>query len=491
MDNFIDRIGALPPEKRALLLQKLPPLSFSQQRLWELEMRREGASNVAALPVRLSGALDTGALTRSLSEVARRHEVLRAVFPVIDGRPRQVSLPAKPVSVPVMDLRGRAVEGREAEAQRLLGVLINERFDLERGPLWRVLLLRIDEEEHIVLLAAHHLVFDGLSTGVFMREVGLCYEAYHQGRDPELRALPIQYGDYARWQREQLNGEELKRYIDYWRGQLSYPAPLLELPADHARPAQTIFNAASLPLQCDADTSVSLKRLCAREGVSLFMVGMTAFAAMLHARAGTDDMIVGVPVAGRNLAGTEGLIGSFVNIILIRLRFTGETTVGDLLNRVRHTTLEAYEHQELPFARLLEELYPGEEYGGYGVRGQAPLFRVSFDYKSASTDTSFHLSGLKVELVETADKLTGCDLYVKLWEQNQLVAGSFLYNRDLFNEDSAARMVGEYAYWLRQMATRCDSRVAELAQGVGVVANVRSELGHPSLGEKDGGRRTN
>jgi hypothetical protein len=466
MDDFIKRIGALPPEKRALLLQRLPPLSFSQERLWELERRRDGASYVASLPVRLNGRLDKEALTRSLSEVARRHEVLRTVFPVIDGRPMHVALPAKPVSVSIMDLRERAVEEREAEAQRLLGTITNDRFDLERGPLWRVLLLRVGEEEHIVLLAAHHLIFDGLSTGVLLREVGQCYEAYSQGRDPQLPALPIQYGDYARWQREQLSGERMRPYLDYWRAQLSGRGPLLELPADHARPAQAIFNAASLQLQWDAETSVSLKRLCAREGVSLFMAGLAAFAAMLHARAGIDDMIIGVPVAGRNLAGTEGLIGSFVNIILLRLRLSGETTVGDLLDRVRHATLEAYEHQELPFARLLEELYPGEEYSSYGVRGQAPLFRAAFDFKSVPTDASFDLPGLKVSLVETADKFTGSDLYVKLWEQNQLVAGSFLYNRDLFNEDSAARMADEYVSWLRQFATRYDSRVAELARSV-------------------------
>ncbi|HEX5085920.1 MAG TPA: condensation domain-containing protein [Blastocatellia bacterium] len=459
----------MPPEKRALLLQRLPPLSFSQRRLWELE--RHGASNVAALPVRLSGALDNEALTRSLSEMARRHEVLRAVFPVIDGRPRQVSLPAKPVSVPVMDLRGRAVEEREAETQRLFGAIIHERFDLERGPLWRVLLLRIEDEEHIVLLAAHHMIFDGLSNGVLLREVAQCYEAYRHGRDPQLPALPIQYGDYARWQREQLSGERLKPYLDYWRAQLSGMAPLMELPADHARPAQAIFNAASVQLQCDADTSISLKRLCAREGVSLFMAGLAAFVAMLHARAGADDMIIGIPVAGRNLAGTEALIGSFVNILLLRLRLTAETTVGELLNLVRNTTLEAYEHQDLPFAMLLEELYPGEEYDSYGVRGQAPLFRVAFDFKSVPTDASFDLPGLKVSLVEMDDKSTGGDLYIKLWEQNQLVAGSFLYNSDLFNEDSAARMAGEYVSWLRRIATRYDSRVTELAQSVGTDAN--------------------
>jgi len=469
MEDFIKRIGALPPEKRALLLQRLPPLSFSQQRLWELE-RRDGAFYVVGLPVRLSGRLDQEALTRSLSEVARRHEVLRAVFPVIDGRPMQVSLPAKPVSVPIMDLRGRAAEEREAEAQRLFGTITSERFDLEREPLWRVLLLRIDEEEHIVLLAAHHLIFDGLSTGVLLREVSQCYEAYRQGRDPQLPALPIQYGDYARWQREQLDGEKLTPQVDYWRAQLSGMAPLLELPADHTRPAKTVSNGASVQLQCDAETSASLKRLCAREGVSLFMVGITAFVAMLHARAGADDMIIGIPIAGRNLAGTEALIGSFVNILLLRLRLTGETTVGALLNRVRNTTLEAYEHQELPFARLLEELYPGEEYINYGVRGRPPLFRVAFDFKSVSAHTSFDLSGLKVSFVEMADQLTGTDLYVKLWEENQLVGGAFLYNCDLFNDGSAACMVDEYVYWLRQIATRHDSRIAELAQVVKVGA---------------------
>lgn len=464
MDDFATKIRALPPEKRALLLQKLPPLSYSQQRLWELEARGGGASNAATLPVRLSGPLDEEAFTQSFNEVVRRHEIMRTIFPRIDGRPVTLLLPSSQITLPLQDLSGYESAEREAKAQNLISAAAQQRFDLERGPLWRASLLRLGEAEHIVLLTVHHMVFDGWSTGVLLREVGHLYEVFRRGMESQLPDLPAQYGDYARWQKEFLSGERLGRQVDYWREQLRDLPPLPELPTDYPRPLQHVFNAASLPLMCDAPASASIKKLCIQEGVTLFMVGVTAFAVFLHARTGMKDFVVGVPVAGRNLAATEGLIGSFVNIILLRIRLAGDMPVADLLARIRDTTLEAHEHQELPFAKLLEEIYPGAEYDSYGVRGRAPLFRVVFDFKNVASQASFELSSLSVSLVETEDKLTGCDLYVKLWEENQLVAGSILYNRDVFSEQTATRMADEYRQILERLAPEQSLKVAELAR---------------------------
>ncbi|HEY0171829.1 MAG TPA: condensation domain-containing protein [Pyrinomonadaceae bacterium] len=461
--DFAARILALPPERRALLLQKLPPLSFSQQRLRELESRRDAAANVTALPVRLSGPLDQDALARSLGELSRRHEVLRTIFPEIDGRAVPVVLPPTPHALPVRDLSASEHAGRGAEVERLIARAGQERFDLERGPLWRTELLRLGPEEHVILLSAHHMIFDGWSTGVLLREVGLLYDAFCRGGEPSLPELPAQYGDYARWQRELAGGESWARQVEYCRAQLRDAPPLPELPTDFPRPsAWRTSRAASLPLHFDEGASQAIRNLCAREGVTLFMAGVAALAAFLHARTGRRDFVVGVPLAGRTLAATEGLIGSFVNLALLRLRLSEETRGADLLARARDATLAAYEHQELPFARLLEELFPGEQYDSYGVRGGEPLFRVVFDFKNTSAAAALELPGLKVSLVETEEKMTGCDLYFKLWEEQPSVAGSVLYNRELFSEQTAARMSDEYRHVLVRLAAQPSLRLSEL-----------------------------
>ncbi|HZI18006.1 MAG TPA: condensation domain-containing protein [Pyrinomonadaceae bacterium] len=459
---FAARISALPPEKRALLLQKLPPLSFSQQRLRELEARPGAAPNVTALPVRLGGPLDPDALARSLGEVARRHEVLRTIFPVIEGRAAAVVLPPAPVALPVRDLSTLEPAERAAQVERLAGRAAQERFDLERGPLWRATLLRLGPEEHVVLLGAHHMIFDGWSAGVLLREVGHFYAAFRRGSEPRLPEPPAQYGDYARWQRESAGKGAWARAVDYWRGVLHDAPPLPGLPADFPRPAAwRTAPAASLPLTLDEGASQAVRSLCASEGVTLFMAGLAAFAAFLHANTGARDFVIGVPVAGRTLAATEGLIGSFVNLVLLRLRLSEEVRGTDLLARAREATLAAYEHQELPFGALLEELFPGEEYDGYGVRGRAPLFRVAFDFKNAA-GAAEELPDLQVSMVETEEKMTGCDLYIKLWEEPQAVAGSVLYNRELFSAQTAARMVDEYGQTLARLASRPDLRLPEL-----------------------------
>jgi hypothetical protein len=462
--DFAARILALSPEKRALLLQKLPPLSFSQQRLRELEARRDAASNVTALPVRLGGPLDTDALARSLSELARRHEVLRTIFPSIEGRAAAVVLPPTPVALPVQDMSALGPAEQAARVERLAGEAAQERFEPERGPLWRTTLLRLGPEEHVVLLSAHHMIFDGLSVGVLLREVGHFYDAFCRGSEPRLPELPAQYGDYARWQRESAGREEWARQVDYWLRLLRDAPPLPELPTDSPRPAAwRTSRAASLPLTLGGGASQAVRNLCAREGVTPFMAGLAAFAAFLHARTGGRDFVVGAPLAGRTLAATEGLIGSFVNLVLLRLRLSAEMRGLDLIAQARDATLAAYEHQELPFAALLEELFPGEEYDSYGVRGRAPLFRVVFDSKNtAASAAALLLPGLQVSLVETEDKMTGCDLYVKLWEESQAVAGSVLYNRELFSAQTAARMVDEYGQTLERLGAQPSLRLAEL-----------------------------
>ena len=455
MQNVATRILALPHDKRALLLQKLPPLSFSQQRLWELEGSAGGVANVTVLPVRLSGPLNREALAVSLTELARRHEVLRTIFPSLEGLPVPVVLPPAQVPLPVLDLSRHPLA--EQEVKELIAQAMQERFDLERGPLWRTMLLSLGPEEQIVLLSVHQMIFDGYSIGVLLREVGQLYEGY------SLPDLPAQYGDYARWQRKLLSGEVLERQVDYWRAQLRGVPPLPELATDFPRPPSwQTFSAASLPILCGASASLAIRNLCMREGVTLFMAGVAVFAAFLHARTCLRDFIVGVPLAGRSLAATEAMIGSFVNIILLRIKLSENMRGTDLLAQVRATTLAAYDHQELPFARLLEELYPGEEYDSYGVRGGAPLFRVVFDFKNTSASTALALRDLKISLVEMEDKMTGCDLYVKLWEEQQLVQGSVLYNRGLFREETAVQMAAQYREILERLAAHPSLRLPEL-----------------------------
>ena len=352
-----DEARASPPLVSAPRTGKLP-LSFAQQRLWFLDrlLPNKATYNIPAL-WRLRGQLDAPALERSLNEVVARHEALRTRFVLSSDEPVQVIEPPSAVTVPVVDLSAMPPAEREARARQLTDSDACQPFDLETGPLLRAQLLRLAAEEHLLLLSVHHIASDGWSMGVLWRELSSAYSALVSGQRPDLPRLPVQYADYAVWQRECLQGEALEQQLAYWREKLA-DLSTLELPTDRPRPPVPSNQGAHFAFDLPAPLSQALKELSRREGATLFMTLLAAFQVLLHRYSGQEDIAVGTPIAGRRRTELEGLIGFFVNTLVLRSDLAGNPTFTEFLARVRDSALGAYAHQDIPFEKLVAELLP-------------------------------------------------------------------------------------------------------------------------------------
>jgi aspartate racemase len=460
-------------EKRALLAELLKkkisgpkrfPLSYAQERLWFLDQLEPGSAfyNIPA-SFRVRGELNIGALERSLNEIVRRHESLRTTFRVQDGKPVQVIEPGGEQQLKVRDLAGWGAQA-EVEAQRLVNEEGQRPFDLAVGPLVRSELLRLGERDYVLLLTMHHIVSDGWSAGIFMRELSTLYESYSLGRSSPLAELPIQYADYAVWQRERLQGELLAAELAYWREQLRGMRPLLELPTDRGRPAVQRYRGAYQGLQLSESLGRGLQALSERAGVTLFMSLVAAFKILLWRYSGEREVVVGTPIAGRTRAETEKLIGFFVNTLVLRTRLSGEENFWGLLRQVREVTLGAYAHQELPFEKLVEELQP-ERNLSYN-----PLFQVMFVLQNDPQGTSRRGVASGGEAAESDGGagaiVTGTakfDLTLTLMEQGGGLVGAVEYNTDLFNGERVRRLIGHYEQLLRGIVTNPEQRLDRLA----------------------------
>ena len=431
------------------------PLSFAQQRLWFFDQLEPG-SNAYNIPaaVRLRGALSSLALARALSEVVRRHESLRTCFAADAGRPRQVVRPAAPVELPVEDLSGMDEAEREAHALELAALEAATGFDLSEGPLLRARLLRLTADEHVLILTMHHIISDGWSVGVLVGELSALYAAYSRGEESPLPELPVQYADYAVWQRQHLSGEALEEQLAYWRERLeglTEPA----LPTDRPRSAARGRRGAGLPFSLPADISARLRGLCRAEGVTLFMTLLAAWQALLMRYTGQDDIVIGTPVAGRTRGETEGLIGFFVNMLVMRTDLSGEPSFRELLGRVRETCLGAYAHQEVPFDRLVEEFAPGR------AAGDIPLFQAAFALQTPS-ESEIKLADLCLTPLAAETTTAKFDLELELWEESGELRGKLLYKTDLFEAATVERILRHYESLLRRVAGGADFGLGEL-----------------------------
>ena len=432
------------------------PLSFAQQRLWFLD-QLEASGSFYNLPaaVRLRGVLNVAALEQTLSEVVRRHEVLRTTFVAVDGEPRQVIKPFTPVSLPVFDVSELDAAEREAETRRLLSEEASRPFDLARGPLVRACLVRLGAEEHVALVTMHHIISDGWSTGIFIREVAALYKAFLAEEESPLAELPIQYADFAHWQRGWLQGEVLAEQLDYWREALAEMPTMLELPTDRPRPREQTFNGAMVSVEVPAELTWQLKALSQREGVTLFMTLLAAFQSLLFRHSGQDDIVVGTPIANRRYRELEDLIGFFVNTLALRARSLETLTFTELLQQVREVTLAAYAHQDLPFEKLVEELQPERDLS------RNPLFQVMFALQNAPSSV-LELPGLTLEGQELESHATRFDLECLLREEGEVLRGVFVYNTDLFDHTTIQRMVVNFETLLHSIAANPAEAVASL-----------------------------
>jgi amino acid adenylation domain-containing protein len=430
------------------------PLSFAQERLWFLDQLEPGSAayNIPAA-LRLAGQLDVEILRRSFNEVVRRHESLRTSFASDGERPVQIVAPELELSVPVIDLGELPEELREAEAVRLATEEARRPFDLGRAPLLRARLLRLDAQEHVLLLTLHHIVGDAWSMDVLVREVAALYEAFLGGRPSPLAELPIQYADYAAWQRGRLTEGVLETELRYWKEQLDGAPTVLDVPADHPRPAVQNFDGARESFALPAKLSEALKELSRTEGATLFMTLLAAFQTLLGRLTNEDEFLLGTPVANRSRPEFEGLVGFFVNTLVLRANVGGEQTFRQLLRHVKETTLDAYSHQEAPFERLVRELQPERD------RSRNPLVQIIFDLQNLPASAAA-LTGLALRPQEFDTTTTRFDLELHLWDWPEGIRGDIIYSTALFAAERMRRLCGYFQQLLAAIVANPDGRLS-------------------------------
>ncbi|HEU4556418.1 MAG TPA: amino acid adenylation domain-containing protein, partial [Longimicrobium sp.] len=432
------------------------PLSFAQERLWFLDrLEPESTAYNISAARRLAGELDKAALERGLGEIVRRHEALRTVFGEVDGTPVQVIAPYGGLALPVEDLSDLSEADREAAVRRRAGEEARRPFDLSAGPLFRAALLRLGEEDHVLLLSMHHIVSDGWSMGVLFRELSALYVAYREGRESPLPELTVQYADYAVWQRDHLRDGVLEGQLSYWRERLAGAPELLELPTDHPRPAVQTYRGAHERIDLPGELVERLAALGRSEGATLFMTLLGAFQVLLSKYSGSEDVVVGSPIAGRTRREVEGLIGFFVNTVVLRTDLGRDPSFREVLRRARETTLGAYEHQELPFERLVEELQPERSLS------HSPLFQVMLTLQTAGGGGGalprLSVSGVDAELASAK-----FDLHLMFAADSRALRAVLDYRTDLFEPGTIQRMVRHLERVLEQVAVDADVRLSRL-----------------------------
>lgn len=446
--------GSQRPELLAASRPSRLPLSFAQQRLWFLQQLAPHGTAYHILDAwRFQGAPDVHALEQALTGLVRRHESLRTTFEVQGGSPQQRI--QEPAEVPLarMDLRPHGPRAWE-EAVRWMRAEALRPLPLSDGPLMRVSLLRLTDTEHVLFLELHHIIADGWSLGVWSRELSQLYEAALEGRPEPLPPPPIQYADFALWQRDWLRGAVLEAELGHWRERLAGLTPL-RLPADYVRPEVQGFNGAAHRFTLPASLAGALRGLGHEQGASLFMVLLAGFKALLSRYSGQRDIAVGVPIANRTRGEVEGLIGFFVNTLVLRTRFEDDPPFRELLARVRESTLEAYAHQDVPFERIVEELQPERQ------SNQNPLVQVIFALQNAPREP-LRLAGLEAEHLEYLVATTRFDLELHLWEEGEELSGIAVYDRELFGARTVEHLVEAWRTLLERVASSVTSRVSEL-----------------------------
>ncbi len=475
MHELEQRIARLSPAKRALLQQWLQPppgliagsipqrtqagpspLSFAQEGLWFLDQLAPGlhAYNIPSV-YWIKGSLDTLAFERSLGEILRRHAALRTAFVTVDGAVRQDIGHRGAFKLSLLDLQRLPPDEQQEQLRQARLDDVQRPFDLERGQLLRATLVKLAEDESVLLMCLHHIAADGWSVGILHRELSALYAAFARGQPSPLAELPIQYVDFAAWQREWLQGEVLAEQLRYWKRQLTGAPPVLELPTDRPRPATQTYRGAQQCWVFDPQLLPALEQLSRQEGVTLFMTLLAAFQTLLYRYSGQEDVVVGTPIAGRQRLETEELIGFFVNTLVLRSDLSGNPTFRELLGRVREVTLGAYAHQDLPFEKLVEELNPQRNLS------YAPLFQVMLVLQNAP-QIPLSLPGLKVNAAAVEQETAKFDLTFELIAEGTQLRGTLNYNCDLFAPATMERLLGHFQTLLEGIAAQPEQRIGEL-----------------------------
>ncbi|MEH2225052.1 amino acid adenylation domain-containing protein [Nostoc sp.] len=428
------------------------PLSFAQQRMWFLyQLENQSPFYNEGLQLRVAGVLNIEALQQSINEIISRHEILRTTFPAVGGKPLQIISPSLTINIPVLDLQSL----EESEAQQIVTKEARQPFDLSNGPLLRVTLLRLGPESHVLVLIMHHIITDGWSMGIFIKELSNLYRAFTIDSPSLLPELPIQYTDFAVWQRQWLTEEIQKQQLNYWKQQLAGAPPLLELPTDKPRPAVQTFCGATQKFQIDPNLSKQIKTFSQQSGATLFHTLLAAFVVLMFRYSDQDDICIGSPIANRNRREVESLIGFFVNTLVLRNQIEGNPTFNEFLSQVRQVATSAYTHQDVPFEQVVEALQP-ERSLSYN-----PLFQVVFVLENFLLDT-LELPDVTLTPQFVERGTSQFDLTLAVWETKAGLIGSWEYNSDLFEPDTIARMTSHFQTLLAAIIANPNQLIAEL-----------------------------
>jgi amino acid adenylation domain-containing protein len=426
-------VDDLPAIRSAGRNEKIP-LSFSQQRIWFLcQMDPHHRAYILTGAIRMHGQLNKTAFQRSLNEIYRRHDALRTSFKETDGEPEQIISPPTDFALETADLSTGIRAEHESELQELFSEDVRRSFDLVNGPLFRGKLIRLGEEEHVFFWTMHHLISDGWSKRVFLSELSTFYRAFYNGMTPSIPEMPIQYADYAIWQRKCLQGEVLQRHLDYWKRQLGGELPVLQLPTDRPRPAVQSYRGAKEPIQLSQQRLNGLKEVSQEEDVTLFMTLLASLYTLLYRYTGQKDITIGFPIANRTRTEIENLIGFFVNTLVLRIDLSGPPSFNQLLDRVREATVAAYQHQDLPFEKLVEEIKPVRD------MSFSPLFQMMFTWQNIPLKPG-DLPGLILKPISIDTGASMFDLTIYMWEEDGGLAGQIEYNTDLFDRSTIVRI---------------------------------------------------
>ncbi|MEG4197827.1 amino acid adenylation domain-containing protein [Microcoleus sp. Pol12A5] len=456
--KILEKLAEAPKTASIQPVSRLPniPLSFAQERLWFFDQLEPGNPfyNLCGA-VRVTGQLNAEALRQSIEKIIERHEVLRTAFAGGEKEQIQVIFDAKIFPLPLIDLSHCSPEEREKEAQKMSAEEADLPFDLTQPNLLRAKLLRLSPTEHTLLLSAHHIIFDGWSLGVFLRELAAFYEVFTNKNLASLPPLPIQYADFATWQRQQMQGEILETQLTYWKQQLSGRAAVLNLPTDFSRPAVQSYKGGRQLFELPERLTEAIRQLSRREKTTVFMTLLAAFNTLLYRYTGQEDILVGSPIASRNSSETESLIGFFVNTLVLRSDLTGNPTFRELLNRVREVALGAYAHQDVPFEKLVEELQPNRDLS------HSPLFQVMFAFQNAS-EFALELPDLSLNCQQIHSGTANFDLTLELEATGTGIRGWFEYRLDLFESATIARMAGHFQNLLEGIVANSSARLSDL-----------------------------
>jgi amino acid adenylation domain-containing protein len=433
------------------------PLSFAQQRLWLVQQISPDNNSYNLLEaLKLEGSLNIAALKQSLCELVRRHEILRTTFPTVDGKPIQLIAPPGALTLPIHDLQGLSAEEQTDQIQQMVKSLASQTFDLAVGPLVQFTLLQLSDREHVLLLKMHHIIYDGWSLNIFFTELSQLYAAFSQGLPNPLAELPIQYADFAVWQRQWLTGEVLDRQLNYWQQQLAGVPGVLELPTDKPRPPIQTFQGGFESFQLDRDLTQRLLQLSQESQTTLFMTLLAAFLVLMSRYSGQSDIVVGSPIANRNSKSVEQLMGFFANTLALRGDLSGNPSFADFLAQVRQTTLSAYAHQDLPFEMLVEKLQLERDLS------RNPLVQVMFSLQNAPQSEG-NLLGLNIQnMALPIDIKARFDLEVNFWEVPGGLEGVWSYNSDLFDGTTITRIAQHFQTLLQAIVANPKARIAEL-----------------------------